>query len=190
MRSTAGEAKFTLYNEGPTCTITISDGSNKSRVLLNKKFNTKDYVGPITIPLDVTSIYCSSNLGKFKLFTVSKGKILYITYTSSGFSLDLSESQMQNYGSTAGDTLHISLFNKSTLTRKFTIKDGSKTLFGNVTINPKENRVFNVTNAVMGTTNIVVSNDLGQSIRLPIPHPGTINYTVSYKDTGFEYSWS
>ena len=188
--STAGEGKFTIYNEGPTCTITISDGSNKSRVLLNKKFNTKDYAGPIVIPADVTSLYCSSSLSKFKLFSVTKGKIYYITYTSSGFSLDLSSgSEMQNHGSTGGDTLHISLFNKSSLTRKFSIKDGSKTLFGNVIINPKENRLFNVTGAGMGTK-IVVNNDLGQSIKLPIMHVGAdTNYVVSYKDTGFEYLW-
>ena len=96
---------------------------------------------------------------------------------------------LTNMRSTAGDTLHILLLNNSSLKRKFAVKDGSKTLFGNVKIKPNENRLFDVTNAGIGT-DIIVSNDLGQSIRLPIMQVGSsTNYDVNYEDTGFSYLW-
>lgn len=93
----------------------------------------------------------------------------------------------RNMRSTAGDKLHISLLNNSRLQRKFTIKYGSKTLFGNVKINPNKNRIFGVTNARSGT-DIIVSNDLGESITLNI-QPLPTNYEVNYEDSGFSYLW-
>jgi hypothetical protein len=104
-------------------------------------------------------------------------------------SLDRYNQVLKNMKSTAGDTLHILLLNNSSLRRKFAIKDGNKKLFGNVQINPNENRLFDITNAGFGT-NIIVSNDLGQSIRLPIMQVGSsTNYDVKYEDTGFSYLW-
>ena len=181
--SMAGEARFTLYNEGPTCNVTISDGDNKSRVLLSKKFNIKDYVGPIVIPAGVTSLYCSSSLGKFKLISVKKG-INYITLNSSGFSLDLSSgSQMHNYGSTVGEA-KFSLYNQGP-SCTVTIKDGNNS---RVLLNKEVNKKDYVGHVVIpaDVTSLYCSSSLGKFKLIPLTK-GKIQYIIYLYEDGFEF---